>query len=106
MKLLVIVNPIAGKKALRLLPKIKRWLSKIPHEFSFSIPRSQNEMRLEIMKAPSRGVNIILLCGGDGTVHEALPAIAESNLPIGLIPCGRGNDFSRNIGLPLNFGTN
>ncbi len=106
MKLFVIVNPIAGKKALRLLPKIKRWLSQSPHEFSFSIPRSQNEMRLEIMKAPSRGVNIILLCGGDGTVHEALPAIAESNLPIGLIPCGRGNDFARNIGLSMNLRKN
>jgi diacylglycerol kinase (ATP) len=106
MKLFVIVNPRAGKKALRLLPKIKRWLSQSPHEFSFSIPRSQDEMRLEITKAPSRGIHGILLCGGDGTVHEALPAIAETNLPFGLIPCGRGNDFARNIGLSMNFRKN
>ncbi len=103
MNLLVIVNPMAGKKALRLLPKIKRWLSQSPHEFSFSIPTSQDEMRLEITKATSRGINGVLLCGGDGTVHEALPAIAETNLPFGLIPCGRGNDFARNIGLSINF---
>jgi len=103
MKLLVIINPMAGKKALRLLPKIKRWLSQSPHEFSFSIPTSQDEMRLEIMKAPFGGINAILLCGGDGTVHEALPAIAETNLPFGLIPCGRGNDFARNIGLSMNL---
>lgn len=103
MKLLVIVNPLAGKKVLRNLPKIKRWLSKSPHKFSFSIPKSQEEMRLEITKAPFRGINGILLCGGDGTVHEALPAIAETNLPFGLIPCGRGNDFARNIGLSMNL---
>jgi len=106
MKLLVIVNPIAGKKALRLLPKIKRWLSQSAHEFYFSIPKSRDEMRLEIVKGPSRGINGILLCGGDGAVHEALPAIAETNLPIGLIPCGRGNDFARNIGLSMNLRKN
>jgi YegS/Rv2252/BmrU family lipid kinase len=106
MNLFVIVNPRAGKKVLRLLPKIKRWLSQSPHEFSFSIPRSQDEMRLEIMKALSRGIHAILLCGGDGTVHEALPAIAEANLPFGLIPCGRGNDFARNIGLSMNLRKN
>lgn len=103
MKLLVIVNPVAGKKALRLLPKIKRWLSQSLHEFSISIPKSQDEMHLEIMKAPLRGINGILLCGGDGTVHEALPAIAQTKLPFGLIPCGRGNDFARNIGLSMNL---
>jgi len=106
MKLLVIVNSMAGKKVLRLLPKIKRWLSQSTHEFSFSVPRSQDEMRLEIMRAPSQGVNLIILCGGDGTVHEALPAIAQSNLPICLIPCGRGNDFARNIGLSMNLRKN
>lgn len=103
MKLLVIVNPMAGKKAFRLVPKIKRWLSQGPHEFHFSIPKSQEEMRLEIMEAPLRGINGLLLCGGDGTVHEALPAIAQTNLPFGLIPCGRGNDFARNIGLSMNL---
>jgi YegS/Rv2252/BmrU family lipid kinase len=103
MKLLLIINPLAGKKALKLLPKIKRWLSQSPHEFSFSIPKSQDEMRLEIIKAAVEGINGILLCGGDGTVHEALPAIAETNLPFGLIPCGRGNDFARNIGLSINL---
>ncbi len=104
MKLLVIVNPLAGKKALRLFPQIKRWLLENPHEFSFRIPTSQDEMRFAITKAPSLGIQGILLCGGDGTVHEALPAIAEANLPFALIPCGRGNDFARNIGLSVNLG--
>jgi YegS/Rv2252/BmrU family lipid kinase len=55
------------------------------------------------MKAPLRGINGLLLCGGDGTVHKALPAIAQTNLPFGLIPCGRGNDFARNIGISMNL---
>jgi YegS/Rv2252/BmrU family lipid kinase len=101
MKILVITNPLAGAgKTLRLLPRIKQWLSASPHEFSFSTTRSPDEMRSDIMKAPAQGINALLLIGGDGTVHQALPAIAETNIPFGFLPCGRGNDFARNIGLP------
>jgi YegS/Rv2252/BmrU family lipid kinase len=104
MKILVIVNPVAGgKKVLRRLPNVRRWLSKSPHHFAYSVTQSSDEMRSEIIKASREGVDAILLLGGDGTVHNALPAIAETNLPSGFLPCGRGNDFARNIGLSLNL---
>ena len=107
MKILVITNPFAGGgKTLRLLPKIKHWLSKSLHEFSFVTTRSPDEMRLEIIKAPAQGINALLLMGGDGTVHLALPAIVEANLPFSYLPCGRGNDFARNIGLPMDLRNN
>jgi YegS/Rv2252/BmrU family lipid kinase len=104
MKILVITNPLAGGgKTLRLLPRIKQWLSASPHEFSFTIPESADRMRSEIMKAADQGIEALLLIGGDGTVHQALRAIAETNIPFGFLPCGRGNDFARNIGLPSNL---
>ena len=107
MKILVITNPIAGGgKTLRLLPKIRHWLSLSPHEFSFSTPRSINEMHIEITEASAKGMSALLLIGGDGTVHQALPAIAETNIPFGFLPCGRGNDFARNIGLSTNLRNN
>jgi len=104
MKILVIVNPVAGgKKALRRLPKVRRWLSKSPHHFAYTITQSSDEMCSEIIKASRKGVDAILMLGGDGTVHRALPALEETNLPFGLLPCGRGNDFARNVGLSLNL---
>jgi diacylglycerol kinase (ATP) len=107
MKILVITNPIAGAgKTLHLLPRIKKWLAASPHEFSFSMPESADEMHLEILKAPSQGINALLLFGGDGTVHQALPAIAETDLPFGVLPCGRGNDFARNIGFTTSLRNN
>lgn len=75
MKILVITNPAAGGgKTLRLLPRIKQWLSVSPHEFSFITPPSSHEMRLEIMKAADQGIEALVLIGGDGIVHQALPA--------------------------------
>jgi diacylglycerol kinase (ATP) len=107
MKILVIVNSLAGDgKSLGLLPKFKRWLSVSPHEFLWKISRSPDEMRSEIIRAPARGIQAILLAGGDGTVHEAIPTIEEIALPFGLLPCGRGNDFARNIGISLDLKSN
>lgn len=103
MKILAIVNPqAAGGKTLRLLPKLQRWLSETSHQLTWSVTLSAEEMRGEILAALPKGMTAVLLIGGDGTIHEALPALREVNLPFGLIPCGRGNDFARNIGLSLD----
>lgn len=82
MNILVIVNPMAGGgKALRLLPKVKGWFSQSSHDFLDEITNTPDEMRSKIRNAPARGIDAILLSGGDGTVHQALPAIAEVGLP-------------------------
>jgi diacylglycerol kinase (ATP) len=57
-------------------------------------------MRDRIRGARSAGFDAVLLVGGDGTVHQALPALVEEDVPFGVIPCGRGNDFARNVGIP------
>ncbi len=104
MRVLVIVNPLAGRgKALRLLPNIKRWFSQSSHDFHYEITNTPEEMRSKIMTASAEGIEVILLSGGDGTVHHALPAIAETGLPLGFLPSGRGNDFARNMGLPVDL---
>jgi YegS/Rv2252/BmrU family lipid kinase len=107
MKILVVTNPVAGGgKTLRLLPRIKRWLSGSVHEFFFVIPESPAEMHSNILNASAQGIDAILLSGGDGTVHHALPAIVETDIPFGFLPCGRGNDFARNIGLTMDLKNN
>lgn len=107
MRILVIVNPVAGGgKALRLLPKVKRWFSQSSHDLLYEITSTIEDMRKKILKATARGIDAILLSGGDGTVHQALPAIVEAGLPFGYLPCGRGNDFARNIGLPPDLKSN
>ncbi len=107
MRILVVINPLAGRgKALRLLPRIKRWLSRFPHDLRYEVTSTPEEMRNRILKASEDGIEAILLSGGDGTVHQALPAIVKTGLPFGYLPCGRGNDFARNMGLPPDLKRN
>ena len=45
-------------------------------------------------------VDVILLFGGDGTVHRHLGQLVRLGIPILVVPAGSGNDFARALGLP------
>ncbi len=44
-------------------------------------------------------VDIILLFGGDGTIHRHLSQLVKLGLPVLVVPAGSGNDFARALGL-------
>lgn len=46
-------------------------------------------------------VDRIVLCGGDGTIAAALPALIEVGKPLVVIPLGTANDLARNLHLPM-----
>jgi diacylglycerol kinase (ATP) len=100
MRLLAIVNPHAGGgKGLNRLKDWQTLHAGSPHEFQWEVTESAAEMQERIQNSPRDGFTGIVLAGGDGTLHEALPALQDAGLPFGLIPCGRGNDFARNVSL-------
>jgi YegS/Rv2252/BmrU family lipid kinase len=44
--------------------------------------------------------DVILLFGGDGTIHRHLGQLVKLGLPVLAIPAGSGNDFASSLGLP------
>ncbi|HET7459396.1 MAG TPA: YegS/Rv2252/BmrU family lipid kinase [Gemmatimonadaceae bacterium] len=48
------------------------------------------------------GVAAVIAAGGDGTVNEVLNGLAESDVPLGILPVGTANDFARQAGIPLD----
>lgn len=47
------------------------------------------------------GANLVIVCGGDGTVREVCAELAGTGIPVGVVPAGTGNLLARNLGIPL-----
>lgn len=50
-----------------------------------------------------QAADAIVVCGGDGSISSAAPAVIESGLPLGIIPAGTANDLARTLAIPLDF---
>lgn len=51
-------------------------------------------------EAVADGVHALVVCGGDGLVHLGVQAVAGSEVALGVVPVGTGNDVARYLGLP------
>jgi len=47
------------------------------------------------------GAELVLVCGGDGTVAACAGALANTGVTMALVPMGTGNLLARNLGIPL-----
>jgi len=47
--------------------------------------------------------DLLVVCGGDGSVSSAAMAAMESGLPMGIIPMGTANDLARTINIPMDL---
>jgi YegS/Rv2252/BmrU family lipid kinase len=47
------------------------------------------------------GADLVIVCGGDGTVREVCAELAGTGIPVGIVPAGTGNLLARNLDIPL-----
>jgi len=52
-------------------------------------------------RAAVSGADLVMVCGGDGTVREVCAELAGTGIPVGIIPAGTGNLLARNLDIPL-----
>lgn len=54
-------------------------------------------------QAVTAGTDLVIACGGDGTVTACAEGVAGTGVALGIIPNGTGNLLARNLGLPLDL---
>ncbi|WP_436701014.1 diacylglycerol kinase family protein [Nocardioides sp. BYT-33-1] len=52
-------------------------------------------------QASVEGADLVIVCGGDGTVREVCAELAGTGIPVGVVPAGTGNLLARNLEIPL-----
>lgn len=51
-------------------------------------------------EAADRGTDVVIACGGDGTLNEVVNGLDGRDVPLGVVPLGTANDFARQTGIP------
>jgi YegS/Rv2252/BmrU family lipid kinase len=70
-------------------------------EANLTLTQSSTDAADQARKAIANGCDAVFACGGDGTVHDVLQAIAGTRVALGVIPMGTANALAHDLGLPL-----
>lgn len=54
-------------------------------------------------EAVRSGADLVIACGGDGTVESTANGLVNTGVPLGIIPAGTRNNVARSLGIPLNI---
>jgi YegS/Rv2252/BmrU family lipid kinase len=98
----LIVNPSAGGgRAGRSLPAVQAALTAAEIDHGTELTRSLDHARELAVAASARG-EIAVAFGGDGLVGAVADGLRHRDGVLGVLPGGRGNDFARVLGIPLD----
>jgi diacylglycerol kinase (ATP) len=61
-----------------------------------------HEVRRRLIGEIESGVDAIVVVGGDGLVNLAVDVVAGTDVSLGIVPAGTGNDAARELGIPLD----
>jgi len=100
---LVLVNPSAGGgRAQQVLPQLEGALRARNLDYRLLHTTSLEHGCEEARKAAAAG-EIPVVMSGDGLIGQVGGVLAGGDVPMGVIPGGRGNDLARVLGIPAEI---
>ena len=99
----VFVNPAAGGgRTGAYLPRIRKIFEAHGLPAEFVITKSAEELEARAHESLANRRRLLLAMGGDGTFQGLANAAFGSDILLGVLPAGGGNDLAAALGLPKN----
>jgi YegS/Rv2252/BmrU family lipid kinase len=104
-KATLIYNPIAGRRPAKREREVRQ-AADVLRQAGLEVelaPTARPAMAHELAEAAvANGVDVVLVCGGDGTINEVINGLALSQVPLGILPGGTANIVAHELHIPLN----
>lgn len=102
-KVIALTNPISGHgAAVRAAQVAIARLHKRGVEVVEIIGDDADDARHLVGAALDKGADAVMVTGGDGVVSNALQVLAGTDIPVGIVAAGTGNDHARAFGIPTH----
>jgi diacylglycerol kinase (ATP) len=104
-KAALIYNPTSGRQNSRRLAQIEAAAAVLQSAGVQTIPVASygpSEAGEQARAAIAEGCNLVLACGGDGTINDVLQGVVFSDAALGVLPMGTANSLAHDLGVPRN----
>lgn len=98
---IALTNPVSGHGAAIRAAKLA--IGRLHHrgvEVVEIIGDDAQDARYLVSAALEKGTDAVMVTGGDGVFSNALQVLAGTDVPVGIVPAGTGNDHAREFGVP------
>jgi YegS/Rv2252/BmrU family lipid kinase len=101
-KTLIVVNPISGVgRQKRIETLLKENLNHDLFDYQVRYTEYIHHGTDIAREAADKGYQSVVAVGGDGSVNDVVNGIKDTDVRLGIIPCGSGNGLARSLKIPL-----
>lgn len=106
-KYFVIYNPTSGKELAgqKIFHASEAIMKAEDAEFTFYATKKKGDGEAAAIRGCEEGYDMIVSCGGDGTVHDVVNGIMKSPVKskLAIMPAGTVNDFASQLKMPRTY---
>jgi diacylglycerol kinase (ATP) len=100
----LIINPNAGGgRRMNQLDKARRVFREAGIETELQLTTAPGEATTMARRIVEQSRQLAIVCGGDGTVNEAVNGLAGSHVPLAVLPSGTANVLAKELSIPWNL---